>query len=54
VVDAYDVTAIAQGIRTALEHPAPLRAAGPPQAQRFSWTTAGATLLEVYRDVGGA
>ncbi len=54
VVDPYDVTAIAQGIRTALENPAPLRAAGPPQAQRFSWTAAGIALIEVYRDVGAA
>lgn len=54
VVDPYDVTAIAQGIRAALQNPAPLRAAGPPQARRFSWVTAGAELIEVYRAVGGA
>jgi glycosyltransferase involved in cell wall biosynthesis len=53
LVDPYDVTAIAQGIAAALQNAASLRAAGPPQAQRFNWAASGAALIEVYRDVGG-
>jgi glycosyltransferase involved in cell wall biosynthesis len=53
VVDPYNVAAIAQGMTLALANPGPLRAAGPSQARRFSWMASGATLIEVYRDVGG-
>jgi glycosyltransferase involved in cell wall biosynthesis len=53
LVDPYDVTALAQGIGVALRDAAPLRTAGPLQAQRFSWAASGAALIDVYRDVGG-
>lgn len=52
VVDPEQSSAIAQGIRQALEQPEPLRRAGPPQAQRFRWETTATNLLAIYHNLG--
>ncbi|NWF81199.1 MAG: glycosyltransferase family 4 protein [Chloroflexi bacterium] len=49
LVDPYDVGAIADGIARALAEQEQLRAAGPPQARRFSWDTSARTLIDCYQ-----
>jgi glycosyltransferase involved in cell wall biosynthesis len=48
LVDPLDVESIAAGMAQALREPERLRAAGPPQARRFSWEASGRTLVEIY------
>lgn len=49
LVDPLDQAAIASGIARALGEHERLRAAGPSQAQRFSWNSAAAGLIDIYR-----
>ncbi len=49
LVDPLDQAAIASGIARALGEHERLRAAGPSQAQRFSWDSAAAGLIDIYR-----
>ncbi len=51
LVDPTRPAAIAAGIRQALAHPAPLRAAGPVQAARFQWQHAADQLVHCYHAV---
>lgn len=53
LADPHDSAAIAAGIARALADAPRLRAAGPPQAQRFRWGDAGQALLNSYRRVLG-
>lgn len=52
LVDPLNPAAIARGIALALAEPERLRAAGPPQARRFSWATAAQQLLDCYGTLG--
>ncbi len=49
LVDPLDQASIASGIARALGEHERLRAAGPSQAQRFSWDSAAAGLIDIYR-----
>jgi len=49
LVDPLDHAAIASGIARALGEHERLRAAGPSQAQHFSWDSAAAGLIDIYR-----
>lgn len=51
MVDPLEVEDIAAGIRAALADPAPLRAAGPPQAATFRWEQTGQALVAIYREL---
>ena len=53
VDDPLDPAAIAGGIARALSEHERLRAAGPVQAQRFSWDTAASGLIDIYRALAG-
>ncbi len=48
LVDPLSVDAIADGLRLALTEATRLRAAGPPQARRFTWQGAAHALLACY------
>jgi glycosyltransferase involved in cell wall biosynthesis len=54
LVDPLSVESIAGGIRRALADEARLRAAGPPQARRFTWAAAAQALVAGYRRLGPA
>ncbi len=51
LVDPLSARSIADGIRRALDEGDRLRAAGPPQARRFSWGAAAEALLACYADL---
>ena len=51
LVDPHSPEAIAAGIRRALAEAGRLRAAGPPQAARFTWQAAAEELLACYRSL---
>lgn len=53
LVDPLSVESIAGGIARALAEGDRLRAAGPPQARRFSWDTAARDLLACYEALAG-
>jgi glycosyltransferase involved in cell wall biosynthesis len=55
LVDPADDAAFATALRAVLRDPAlaaRLRAAGPPQAARFSWETSARRTLAVYESAG--
>jgi glycosyltransferase involved in cell wall biosynthesis len=54
LVDPLSVESIAGGIERALAEAARLRAAGPPQARRFTWEAAAQALLASYRELHSA
>lgn len=54
LVDPLSVESIAGGIKQALAEEPRLRAAGPPQARRFTWDAAAQALLTSYRELYSA